>query len=154
MSWITLVDQDVLPSGNQERIGIVAAKGIDDLANCVAEAVEAFRSAIASTGNTLGPSGTVPSGFKHYVLGMALWHFVSAGVPQNEALQTPARRDQNSEAEALLRQLRAGRVMVELPDGVTAQYPRTGAWGSENPLVMRTHPVPPPEMQYQPDTVP
>jgi hypothetical protein len=149
MPWITIADTDALPASSAERQNVAAVKGVDDLAACVARAVDAFRAAIASRGHPLDADGTVPQGYAAPVLNLALWWFVSQGVPKNEGLQTAARAGAAQAAEALLDELRLGRTVPELPAGYTPVAPRTGSWNSENKLLPRTHPTPPPNTQWQ-----
>jgi len=102
MSWVQISDADALPAGSNERISIVAIKGVDDLADIVLESVETFRDAIRSSGQQLGPDGTIALGLKQYVLDRAVWIFLSRGVAKNEGIQTKARSDAADRAEKIL----------------------------------------------------
>ena len=147
-TWVSVLDTDVLPAASAERASIAAIRGGDDLLSFAAEAVATFRGAIDGRGHSLGPAGTVPPGLKHYAIAMALWHWVSEGVPENDRLQTKARRDNAKEAEEALQAIREGRLTPELPDGYSGPG-RVGSWNSENRILSRTHPVPPPSTQWQ-----
>jgi uncharacterized protein RhaS with RHS repeats len=149
MSWITPTTDQLWPDSSTELAGIVAVKGADDRADVLAGVVDEFRQAAAARGHPLGPDGTVPRAWQRYVTGIACWRFVSVGVPQNEGIQSAARREANDEGQQALARIAAGEIAPELPDGYTAQNPRSGNWNSENKLLMRTHPVPPPSMQWQ-----
>lgn len=115
-SWINLVDTEVFAPG-KERAAIAAVKGGDDLAAICDEIVEAVRNAYRSGGRVLGPDGQIPSGLLHHASSLALWHFVSVGVPKNDSIQTASRRSGADEAEKYL-QLIARR---ELKDAGGAQ---------------------------------
>lgn len=91
-----------MPSAAPERLNIASVKGVDDLGDIVQECVETFRDAIRSSGQQLGPDGTIALGLKQYVLDRAIWIFVSRGVGQNNAVQSPARKDAATRAEAIL----------------------------------------------------
>lgn len=148
MAWITPTDDEVLAKASQERTSIAAIKGNDDLAQILSEVVADFRDAIAGRENGLDADGTMPIGLAKYARDMALWIFITRGVPKNEGVQTQQRADAAKKAEEMLQGIREGKVAVEPPTGwadTTAQN-----WNSENRLVMRTHPVPPPIQQQPP----
>jgi hypothetical protein len=102
MAWITITDNDAMAAASSERMSIIAVKGTDDLGDIVAEAIETFRDAIRSSGQPLGPAGTIPLSLKRYVLDWAVWAFVSRGVAKNPAIQDDARKDANDRAEKIL----------------------------------------------------
>jgi hypothetical protein len=94
MAWVQLTDQDAMPSTSRERTDIATVKGADDLVSIVEECVDIFRDAIRSSGQPLGPEGTIPRSLSTYVLSRAVWLFVSRGVPENKAIQSPSRQKQ------------------------------------------------------------
>lgn len=147
MPWITVTDEDVLPKVSKERIQIAAVKGRDDLSDTVQEITETFRAAIAARGFELGADGTIPSGLAHHVQAMALWHFLTQGVPANDKVQTDARKQADDEARKVIDAIYAGQVAIEAVNA--SAIGRAGCWNSENKLVMRAHPVPPPATQFQ-----
>jgi hypothetical protein len=147
-TWITPVDSEVLPKTAQERTAIAAIKGVDDLADILAEVVADFRDAIAGRENALDADGMLPQGLAKYARDLALWIFITRGVPKNEGVQTSQRADAAKRAEDMLQGIRDGKVSVEPPTGWTTTTGQN--WNSENRLIMRTHPVPPPIQQQPP----
>lgn len=148
MAWITPSDNEVLPPAAKERASIKAIKGVDDLGQILTEVVAEFRDAIAGRENALDADGTVPQGLAKYVRDLALWIFITRSVPKNEGIQTKERADAAKKAEDILQGIRDGSISIEPPTG----WVNTSAknWNSENRLVMRTHPVPPPIQQAPP----
>ena len=147
MSWVTVTDQDILPANSKERIAIVAVKGIDDLPDSVQKVTDSFRGAISARGFELGPDGTIPSSLVRHVQAMALWTFLTQGVPKNESVQTEARKKADSEGASALKAIYEGRMAIEAVS--TPANPRGGQWNSENKLIPRGHPTPSPSVQYQ-----
>lgn len=160
MSWKTPKDTEVLSKGSKERAAVAAIKGgsgapIDDLADILSEVVAEFRDAIAGRENALDTAGTLPGGLCKYARDLALWIFITRGIPNNDGIQTKERSDAAVKAEAILEDIRNGKVAIEPPTGWSSTV--TQNWNSENKLVMRTHPVPPPSEQSsptQPDVLP
>lgn len=101
-SWIELLDSDVMPGNSQERIGVAAAKGRDDLQDICDQVVEQVRDAYISGGRSLGPDRTMPAGLKVRAVAIALWRFVTEGVGKNDGLQTAGRKDAADEATKYL----------------------------------------------------
>jgi hypothetical protein len=146
MPWITPTDDEVLSKDAKERASIVAIKNKDDLAPILVEVVAEFRDAIAGRDNDLDATdNTLPAGLAKYARDLALWIFITRGVPKNEGLQTKERADAAKTAEDILKGIRDGNVPIEPPTGWTNNTAKN--WDSENRLVMRTHPVPPPAQQ-------
>jgi hypothetical protein len=102
MSWITVTDDMAMASNSPERLMVVKIKRADDLGDLVAEAVETFRGAIRSSGQPLGPDGTIPMELQRYVLDFAIWAFVSRGVARNPVIQDDSRKEANGRAEKIL----------------------------------------------------
>lgn len=146
MAWITPTDDEVLSKDSKERAAIVAIKNNDDLADILVEVVAEFRDAIAGRENQLDATdNTLPAGLAKYARDLALWSFITRGVPKNEGLQTKERADAAKKAEDVLQSIRDGALAIEPPGGWTSTTAQN--WNSENRLVMRTHPVPPPAQQ-------
>lgn len=99
-SWSTFSESDVFGSNVKERQSIAAIKGRDDLADICDAVTGEIRQAYLSGGRALGAEGTIPDGLKARAAAIALWRFVSAGVPRNENLQTQPRHDAFDEATA------------------------------------------------------
>lgn len=147
-TWITPADSEIFPAAAKERASIVAIKGVDDLAAILAEVIAQFRDAIAGRENPLDDDGTIPSGLAKYARDLALWIFITRGVPENEGIQTKERNDAAKKAEEILKGIRDGDISVEPPTGWSTSVAKN--WNSENRIVMRTHPVPPPIQQAPP----
>jgi hypothetical protein len=146
MPWITPTDDEVLSKDSKERASIVAIKNKDDLADILVEVVAEFRDAIAGRDNDLDSTdNTLPAGLAKYARDLALWIFVSRGVPQNDGIQTKVRQDAGAKAEEILKGIRDGDMAVEPPSGWVNTSGKN--WNSENRIVMRTHPTPPPAQQ-------
>jgi hypothetical protein len=71
-------------------------------------------------------------------------------------LQTQERKGAHDAARQLLKEVARQRFNLEpppAPDGAAPapSQPLSGSWNSENKLLMRTHPIPPPSTQWQSD---
>jgi len=125
--WITLTDNEVLPPG-KERASIAAIKTVDDLANIIQRVTDTFRGAIAGRGYALGDDGTIPSQVAPYVSAMALWMFLTQGVPKNDSVQTKSREAANADALSVLRSISEGKFGIEPPAGFTGRSSATGSF--------------------------
>lgn len=96
--WVELSAGDVLGVDHPERVLITKIKGADDLQSKCDEAVEEIRQAYEISGRALGGEGTIPSGLKRRAIAMALWRYVSEGVPSLPKTQTRDRREAADEA--------------------------------------------------------
>ncbi len=151
MPWLTPTDDEVLSKDSKERASIVAIKNKDDLPDILVEVVAEFRDAIAGRENLLDATdNTIPAGLAKYVRDLALWIFITRGVPKNEGIQTKERGDAAKKAEDVLEGIRNGTVSIEPPTGWAPTTAKN--WDSENRIIMRTHPVPPPPQQSSPPT--
>lgn len=106
--WITITADQVFADNSKEKAGIVVVKGRDDLGETLEGVVNLFRDAIAARGRTLGDAGTVPSAYRRYVINLALWDFISTGVPRNDGIHTKERETAAKEAGEFLKSLREG----------------------------------------------
>lgn len=150
MAWITPVDTEVLSAQSKERASISAIKGKDDLPQVLAEVVAEFRDAIAGRENALDADGTLPTGLAKYARDMALWIYITRGIPNNDGIQTKERADAAKKAEDVLADIRNGKIAIEPPTGWASNEPPTKNWNSENRLINRTSPVPTPAQQAPP----
>lgn len=153
MAWITPVDTEVLSAQSKERASVTAIKGKDDLAQILTEVISKFRDAIAGRENVLDKDGTLPAGLADYARDMALWIYITRGVPKNEGIQTKERKDAFDKANTAMEDIRKGTIAIEPPGGWASNETPAQNWNSENRLVMRTHPVPPPAQQFQDTTL-
>ncbi len=106
-SWINLSDGEVLPLASQERKTVAQIKGADDLSAICEQVTEQVRQAYLFSNRDLGPEGTIPMGLKERAISIALWQFVSEGVPKVEKLQTKERESAASEARKYLDRIAA-----------------------------------------------
>jgi hypothetical protein len=103
--WSQLTDDQVLGAGTKERQSIVAIKGKDDLPDICVDATEQIREAYRSGGREVGADGTIPDSMFNRAVAIALWRFVSEGVPQNDGIQTKPRKSDFDEAIEYLRKI-------------------------------------------------
>jgi hypothetical protein len=91
--------------------------------------------------------GTVPDQLREHILALAVWNWLR-GFPQLKAIKTKEREEAAKEAEKVYEQI-VKRTYGDLedPDGTDLS---TGNWNSENKLIMRTHPIPRPSVQFPP----
>lgn len=104
-NWIDFTDGDVLEPTSKERQSIAAVKGRDDLADICAEVIDQVRQAYAFGNRDLGPDGQIPQGLKSRAIAIAIWRFVSEGVPKNESIQTKQRESAFDEATKYLERI-------------------------------------------------
>lgn len=104
-NWIDFTDDDVLAAASPERKSVVAIKRRDDLADICGQVVTQIREAYALSNRDLGADGQIPEGLKARALAIALWRFVSEGVPSNKALQTRQREDAAKEANEFIQKI-------------------------------------------------
>ena len=104
-SWITLTDSDVMTADAAERGTVVAIKKRDDLGEICAAVTEEVRQAYLFSNRDLGPDGTIPSGLRARAIAMAIWRFVSEGLPRVEKLQTKERQEAATAARDYLAQI-------------------------------------------------
>lgn len=90
-NWITFTDADVLEPTSQERKSIVTVKGRDDLGDICEAVTNQVRQAYLLGSRDVGDAGTIPEGLKAHAIAIAIWRFVSEGVPKNEGIQTKQR---------------------------------------------------------------
>lgn len=107
-SWITLTDADVFAADAKERQSIVAVKRQDDLPDIVAGVTEQVREAYRSGGRAIDDSeGTIPASLKERAIAIALWKFITTGVPENKSVQTATREAAFKEAQEFLTKVSA-----------------------------------------------
>jgi hypothetical protein len=109
-NWIGFTDADVLGATSAERMTIAGIKRRDDLADICSQVIGQVRQAYQLSNRDLGPDGTVPEGFKARAVAIALWRFVSEGVPALPKMQTKERKDASEEATKYLAQISSAEV--------------------------------------------
>jgi hypothetical protein len=103
--WSYFTDDEVFGANVKERQSIAAIRGKDDLPDICEQVTGQIRQAYIFSNRELGVEGTIPDGLKSRAVAIATWRFVSEGVPQNDALQTKARKDAFTEAVNYLNQI-------------------------------------------------
>jgi hypothetical protein len=132
MSWVTPTAEMMFADSSVELAGIVAVKGQDDRAQILTEAVETFRDAIRSGGQALAVTdGTIPLSCQQACIDKAIWIFVTRSMPENDAIQSKARREANARAEAFLADIINKKIRFSGDDpaqsiGYAASTPRPG----------------------------
>ena len=115
MSWETLTTDDALALFNDsERDAFNAAKGDTGdagLASAVSFVVGELREAISGRDISLGPDGSIPSGFKKRAIGAVRWQFLMA-LPAGKSLMTDDRKAANESYEKLVEGIQDGTIKV------------------------------------------
>lgn len=101
-NWVELVDTDVLSATHPERLTVASIKRGDDLTDICAQVVVMVRQAYILSNRDLGPDGTIPEGLKDRAVSIALWRFITTGVPALPKIQTRERQEAAKEARAFL----------------------------------------------------
>ena len=90
-TWIGLADAEVLAPDSAERLTVAKIKQRDDLAEICDQVMSQVRQAYELSNRDVGEAGTIPAGLKGRAVAIALWRFVSEGVPKLPAIQTKER---------------------------------------------------------------
>lgn len=157
MAWEQLVTEDVLAeftlaeaSALRQVQGSGSGSGLPflNLDVITARVIDEVRGYIEAGDYTLDAiSNTIPVSLFNEAIAIARWRYLIAA-PSFRQLQTEERRQSFEDALKKLALIAAQKFRVESPTEETT--PRGGNWNSENPLRMRTHPVPPPSSQFPP----
>lgn len=108
-NWIQFTDTDVFAEGSQERIVIAAIKKGDDLAEICGQVTNSIRQAYAFGNKDVGAAAlTIPEGLLGRAIAIALWRFVSEGVPRSPVYQTAQREAAYKEAKEFLDKIASG----------------------------------------------
>lgn len=132
-----------------EQAMLTAASGsTGKLQERLNDAIATFYSTMIGAGYPVGTSPSVPDRFRNDIMAYAVYEWL-LDFPLNSQISklflTDARKDAYKAAKDILDKianLKAG--AIEAPTG----YATTGNWGSENRIIMRTHPIPPPQSQF------
>ncbi len=161
MSWEILTTEDVLSEFTvQEAASIRNLQGgsgsgsgapflnIDFIVINVIDEVRGYITAGGYALDDVSDPRTIPTGLFEDAIAIARWRVLIA-VPMFKQLQTEERKLAFEAALKKLLLIAEGKFFVEppIPDPL---IPRGGNWNSENKLIMRTHPVPPPGSQFTP----
>jgi hypothetical protein len=151
-TWSAPSEADVLTEFNAgESLAIrTAQQSVDsNIPRILARVVAEIREDIRSGGYALDPDPTtIPLGLHGDAIAVARWKLLIA-IPKLLTLQTKERKQENDAAKAKFKQIAAQERAVEPPEETEGMPPgRAGSWNSEGKLIMRTHPVPRPSLQF------
>lgn len=148
MSWEALTTNEVLTLFNDsETTAYETAKGTAqnvDLAATITLVVNELRDAIKGRTSDVGAAPTIPAGFKKTTIAAVRYEFLNS-IPGGKGLLNEERIAANQEYKDFLKEIRAGKVFIPPTSEVTR--PGGVMWNSENKIIPRTHPVPPPLQQ-------
>lgn len=154
MSWSSITADDVLSEFTPDEaeslrtIQGAEADPVDNLPLILARTVAEVRDYIRSGGYALDTTGTtLPLGLHSDAIAIARWRWLIS-MPQLKSLETDVREKAFKRALAKLDKIAGSNFAVEPPASENTTGRRGGNWSSENPLIMRTHPVPPASTQY------
>ena len=151
MSWSAPSSAEVLQEFTPSEVNLltIAQAGATNSAAILSRVVAEFRDAIRAGGYGLDADITkIPLGLHTDAIDVARWRMLTA-LPQLKQLQTDARKAAADRAFAKLVLIADQKYSTEPPAAQPVANPN-GNWGSENKLIMRTHPVPRPGSQYPP----
>lgn len=149
--WISLIPDDLKAAGYGsivDKAKTVATGSVDPVDDFIASVTAEVRNAVRA-GNKLDIDETkIPHSLKRLAVRMVLYGLM-------ERLHLPLNDDQKKEAdrdEKRLQQLYSRKEQVEAADNpdATEGAVNPGNWNSEAKIIMRTHPVALPALQYPP----
>lgn len=144
--WSTLtIDEIALSVPEKAALDAIDAS---QRTGIVDQEIAAARGKILAGGFPLGADGTVPDQVIPDLAAIIRWRWLTT-FPHLQNLQTKEREKQFTDAQEAFDQISRGKVRIESP--VAGANPLTGQWNSENKIVPRSHPVPPPSTQFQSD---
>lgn len=113
------------------------------------DTVAEFIGAMIAAGYNVNNDGTVPDQLRGHITSRATWLFMT-DFAQLKSMMTDGRKEAAQKAEGMLEKI-ASRTAgaIEDPAGTAAS---NANWNSENRIILRTHPTPPPSQQFPPST--
>ena len=155
MAWIAPTADDVLseftPSELASITQLMGGEPLDNttkVAVILARTVSEIRGYINAGNYPLdADTTTIPPGLVSDAVAIGRWRFLISA-PQLKALQTDDRKALYDDSIKKLQLIAQGKFSVE--DPVAENEPGAANWNSENKLIMRTHPVPRPGVQWTP----
>ena len=112
----------------------------------LADAIGCFIGGMTAAGYSVVKTGLVPDQLRDHVMAKAVWEWLR-DFPSLKVFKTAERLAAYQEAEkAYLLIVKKEYGALEPPGGIDT----TGNWNSENKIIGRMHPIPPPLMQFQP----
>lgn len=156
MSWIAPTADDVLGEFTPDELAsitsLLGGEPLDNttlLANILSRTVAEIRDYIRSGDYAVSTDPTlIPEGLINDAISISRWRFL-VSVPAFRQLQTEERKKLYDDSVAKLGMIATAKFSVEPPEAET-NPPGTVNWNSENKLLMRTHPVPRPGIQFTP----
>lgn len=164
MSWEIFTTEDAISQFTQAEaaaIRLLQGSGSgwgsgsgDPYANAdiiVAKVIDEVRGYIIAGGYDVDETDdrTLPIGLFNDAIAIARWRLLIA-TPSFRQLQTEDRRIAFDDALKKLLLIAAQQFAPEPPITPNPPVPRGGNWNSENKLIMRTHPIPRPGVQWTP----
>jgi hypothetical protein len=148
MSWFAPSQNDVLNQFLQKEVDAInaAQQSTTLVSDILSKVVDEIRGYIFAGGYPLGDDGSLPAGLHNDAIAIARWRLLIS-LPSLKMMQTPERKETYELALKKLDKIAAQQWPVELPDAVVSEFSPDGNWNSENKLLMRGHPVPPPLTQ-------
>jgi hypothetical protein len=156
MAWIALTPDAVSAQSNPaEAAAFVKLQGENSVPAMLASVVAEVRDNIRAGGYPLDDDTTkLPFGLHNDAINIIRWRVLIAA-PSCKLLQTEARAEAAQRSEKKLERIAAQKWAPEPPETASATPTVSpGLWNSENKLIMRTHPSPPPSMQFPSGTTP
>jgi len=148
MSWrpLTAVGDEAGFTPAEQRALQAVQNSATGLATKATTAIRMFVGGMRAIGYPVNSDDTVPDQLRPHVLAWAVWDFVTS-FPSLKSMATPERKAKRDDAQRIYeRILTRAYGAIEPPTGTDIT---TGNWNSEAKLIMRTHPVPPPALQFQ-----
>jgi len=150
MPWTTPTETDVLNRFTpQEQAMIKNVQGaLDMIPALLADRIASARGQILAGGYALDAPGTsnIPDQIKPELMDLVRWDLLT-GLPGLDKLRTAARQQAAADAKKLLDAISRQKIRVESP--TPPVNPPSGQWNSDNKLLIRTRPIPPPATQFQ-----
>lgn len=152
-NWTAIVADDLKAAGHGaivDNARTMAVGSIDPVEDAIDNVTAEVRNAVRA-GNRLDTDATkIPRSLKRLAVRLILY-----GLMQRIGMElSPDQKDEARRDERRLKQLFERKEQVETADNPATDVGpvNPGMWNSENKLVMRTHPVPKPRTQFDPQT--
>lgn len=118
--WNPITEADIMSRfSDAERAALRSLQVIpDQLATVISKEVKAARGKIKAGGGQLGLDGTIPDSVQPEVVSIAIWRWITA-FSKNTAIQSDVRKQNYTDALAVLKDISLGKQKVELPDAGT-----------------------------------
>ena len=144
MSWAALTATEIKtrlsgPELTALQTQALASGQSDPLPDVISQVVEEVRGYVAAGGSPLGTAGTLPPQVRAAAIAIVRWRLggrLAAGGAAG-IFQTESRKQEYTDAIAQLKDVAAGRCIVEAPTTTaTETFAHPGSWGSDTKLEM------------------